>query len=88
MIIFVGNLSKMTTGKQLTELFSPFGEIAKSKLMLDAITKRSRGFGYIDMPDAGIAASAIGLLNNSEFMGEKILVYAASAKQCMAIEWK
>lgn len=88
MVIFVGNLNRMTTGKQLTDLFAPYGAIGKSRLMLDEITKRSRGFGYVDMPDAGFAQNAIGMLNNSIFMGEKISVYEASSKQCMAIVWK
>lgn len=88
MILFVGNLSKTTTGKDLTDLFAKFGVIAKSRLMLDEITKRSRGFGYIEMPDAGMAHNAINVLNNSMFMGEKILVYQASSKQSMAIVWK
>ena len=88
MILFIGNLSKATTGKDLTDLFGKFGSISKSKLMLDEITKRSRGFGYIEMPDAGMAHNAINVLNNSTFMGEKILVYQASSKQSMAIVWK
>lgn len=88
MILFIGNLSKTTTSKDLTDLFSKFGSITKSKLMLDDITKRSRGFGYIEMPDAGMAHNAINVLNNSTFMGEKILVYQASSKQSMAIVWK
>lgn len=88
MVIFVGNLNRMTTGKHLTDLFAPFGAITKSRLMLDEITKRSRGFGYIEMPDAGFAQNAIGMLNNSIYMGEKISVYEASPKQVKAIVWK
>ena len=88
MVIFVGNLNRMTTGKQLTDLFAPFGTVGKSRLMLDDITRRSRGFGYVEMADATFAQNAISMLNGSTCMGEKILVYEASPKQVKAIVWK
>jgi len=87
MILFVGNLNKLTTETDLKTLFSRFGEIVKSKIMVDKITRRSRGYAYVHMSEAQDAESAVNKLNSSSFMQSWIIVGRASTRQLDLIEW-
>ena len=88
MILFVGNLSKLTTEKEVTQLLSGYGEVTKSMLMVDKITRRSRGCAYIDMLEPNSGENAVYKLNNTVFMGSSIVVEKATTRQLTAIEWK
>jgi len=88
MIIFASNLNKQTTLQEINDLFSTFGTVVKSKLMLNELTKRSRGCAYIDMPDNNTAQSAIAALNSTMFMGEKIDVKESGNRDASGIAWK
>lgn len=77
MNIFVGNLSSQTTEQQLTGLFSPFGTVRSIKIITDAFTGRSRGFGFVDMPDNSHAEKAIKDLNSTMFNSQVIVVNEA-----------
>lgn len=80
MNIFVGNLSTDTTEEQLNQLFSPFGQVMSVKIISDNYTKRSRGFGFVEMPDKASADQAIEKLNNSSLESQTITVNEARPK--------
>ncbi|RBL89888.1 RNA recognition motif domain-containing protein [Chitinophaga flava] len=77
MNIFVGNLSRETTEQQLTALFSPFGIVQNAKVVIDSYTGRSKGFGFIEMPDDAHAERAIRNLNGTSVDTQTIVVNAA-----------
>lgn len=75
--LFIGNLSYGTTDETLRAAFAPYGEIATLKIVLDRVTGRSRGFGFIEMVNAEDADKAISALHDQEVDGRKIIVREA-----------
>jgi RNA recognition motif-containing protein len=75
--IYVGNLPFTSTSETLAEIFSPFGEIASSKIVTDRDTGRSKGFGFIEMIHNDQADSAIAKLHGSDFGGRSLTVNEA-----------
>ena len=65
MNIFVGNLAFATTEEELSQVFKSYGEVASVQIMTDRDTSRSRGFGFVEMPDSTEAQSAIDGLNGT-----------------------
>lgn len=80
MNIFVGNLNFRTSEDQLTALFAPLGEINSVKIITDMHTGRSKGFGFVDMPNDEQALAAINKLHESMFDEKKITVNEARPK--------
>ena len=78
--LFVGNLSYNTTGDDLKELFSQYGEVTATSVVKDRETGRSRGFGFVEMPDKEAATAAVSNLNEKEFQGRNITVNEARPK--------
>ena len=76
MKLFVGNLPWSVTDQDLEEMFAPFGSVDSAKVITDRETGRSRGFGFVEMPDDP-ARSAIEDLNDSEIQGRKLTVNQA-----------
>ncbi|MCF8361676.1 MAG: RNA-binding protein [Prolixibacteraceae bacterium] len=74
MNIFVAKLSSDTTPGNLTELFSQFGNVATTKVIMDKETGRSKCYGFVEMENEEDALSAIEQLDNSNFMGHDIVV--------------
>jgi RNA recognition motif-containing protein len=74
MNILVRNLNREVTEKELMQLFLPFGKIRALNIVTDGETGRSKGFGFVDMPDAIEAAAAIKALNGRLIRGEKARV--------------
>ena len=66
MNIFVAKLNFKTTSEQLLELFEKFGEVSSAKVIMDKATNRSKGYGFVEMPDDNQAFSAINDLNETE----------------------
>lgn len=77
MNIYVGNLSFKATDDGLRELFSEFGEVTSAKVMMDKMSGRSKGFGFVDMPDDSAANAAISALNDRDYMDRKLRVNEA-----------
>ncbi|WP_185851428.1 RNA recognition motif domain-containing protein [Blattabacterium cuenoti] len=77
--LYVGNLSYNMTEKELKEYFESVGEVTHAKIIFDesASSKRSKGFGFIEMSNEENAKQAIEKLNGTEFMGRNIIVSAA-----------
>ena len=73
MNIYVGNLPFSVTEDSLREMFEQYGEIESCKLITDRETGRPRGFGFVEMDNAG-ADAAIKALNNTELEGRTIKV--------------
>lgn len=77
MNIYVGNLPWSTTEETLRAAFEEFGEVDSAKVITDRETGRSRGFGFVEMPDDGAAQTAIEALNDKEFDGRNLRVNEA-----------
>ncbi|HNB81977.1 MAG TPA: RNA-binding protein [Chitinophagaceae bacterium] len=76
MNIYVSNIPFKMKDEELKSLFSEFGEVTSSKIIMDKFTRRSRGFGFVEMPDDA-AQSAIEGLNGREVMGLALRVNEA-----------
>jgi RNA recognition motif-containing protein len=77
MNLFVGNLNPETTADSLRLLFSEFGEIVSSKIIIDKTTGMSRGFGFVEMADKFHSYDAIDNLDSIFFEGNVISVKEA-----------
>ena len=80
MNIFVGNLSFDTTEADLKKLFEGFGSVSTVVVVLDEKGKKSRGFGFLEMPDSSLAQKAITALDGQIFMGRPIRVNPTQPK--------
>ena len=74
MNIYVGNLSWSMTDDDLSNLFSQYGTVSSAKILKEKNTGRSKGFGFVEMPDEDAAKTAIATLNESEVQGRKLIV--------------
>jgi cold-inducible RNA-binding protein len=81
MNIFVGNLPFSATGADLEQLFGEYGTIDSAAVINDRETGRSRGFGFVEMSDAGEAKKAIEELNGYEFDGRALTVNEARPRR-------
>ncbi len=79
--IFIANLDWTITSEDLEATFSSFGEVTYAHVVYEKDTKRSKGFGYIEMGDTDSAIRAIQALNGLEVNGRKIDVKIASPKE-------
>ena len=74
MEIYVGNLAYATTDDGLKAAFAAFGEVTAVRVVTDRMTGRSKGFGFVTMPDAAQAQAAIDALNGHELDGRTVRV--------------
>lgn len=81
MNIYVGNLPYQTSESDLSNLFGQYGEVEKATIIKDRETKRSKGFGFVEMPDSSAAGAAIDALNGQEYNGRKITVNEARPRE-------
>jgi len=79
--IYVGNLPYTMTDMELRQLFEAHGEVSSSSIVMDRETGRSRGFGFIEMPDDGQADAAINGLNGNQIGGRALTVNEARPKE-------
>ena len=77
MKIYVGNMSYSTSSDELAELFGQYGDVAEANVIMDRETGRSKGFGFVDMPNDGEANEAINSLNSSQVGGRALRVSEA-----------
>lgn len=78
--LFVGNLSYNVTSDDLEDLFSPIGEVISSNVVMDRVTGRSRGFGFVEMESAEAAQAAIQQLHDRELEGRNLVVNEAKPR--------
>ena len=72
MNIYVGNLSFDVTEEVLTTAFKEYGQVDAARVITDRYTGRSRGFGFVEMPNEGEAKAAIEALNGTDIRGRTI----------------
>ena len=77
MNIYVGNLSYETADDDLRKAFEAFGDVTTATVVKDKETGKSRGFGFIEMPDAAAAKAAIDGLNGKDLQGRALKVNEA-----------
>lgn len=80
MNIYVGNLSWQMTDDDLRTLFEQYGSVTSAKIVKDKVSGRSKGFGFVEMPDETEAQNALSSLYESEVLGRKIIVNEAQPK--------
>ncbi len=80
MNIYVGNLSWQMTDEDLRTLFEQYGSVTSAKIVKDKVSGRSKGFGFVEMPDETEAQNALSTLYESEVLGRKIIVNEAQPK--------
>ena len=80
MKIYVGNLSFRATDDDLRAAFEPYGEVVSARVIKDKETGRSRGFGFVEMPNADEANAAIDKLNNAEIVDRAVRVNEAQER--------
>ncbi len=74
MNIFVGSLPFSLSENELRAHFEQHGEVASVKIIIDKFTNRSKGFGFVEMPNDAEAQKAINELNGAELKGRAIVV--------------
>jgi len=78
--IYVGNLSYNTTEDDLRTMFEAHGKVDRASVVTDRMTGRSKGFGFVEMPNDTEARAAISTLNDKDMDGRKLLVNEARPK--------
>ena len=81
MNIYVSNLNFRTSGESLEQLFAQYGEVSSANIITDRVTGRSRGFGFVEMPNDEEGQKAIDSLNDTDFEGKTITVNVARPKE-------
>ena len=79
--LFVGNFSWNLGEQDLRDLFAPYGELEEVKLIIDRMTGRSKGFGFVKFVNAEDAAAALSALNNQEVDGREIKITVARPRE-------
>ncbi|WP_153800314.1 RNA recognition motif domain-containing protein [Foetidibacter luteolus] len=81
MNIYVSNLSFNVQDEDLKDFFTPYGEVTSAKVINDRETGRSRGFGFVEMPDDTASKKAIAELDGSTVDNRAISVSVAKPKE-------
>jgi RNA recognition motif-containing protein len=79
--LFVGNLSFNTTENDLQDTFAAFGTVTEANLMMDRVSGRPRGFGFITMSTPEEAQAAIAALNGKSIDGRELTVNIAKPRE-------
>ena len=72
MNIYIGNLAYTVTEDDLRDAFSEFGQVDSSSIINDKFSGRSKGFGFVDMPNDTEAREAIESMNDKDLNGRTI----------------
>ena len=79
--LYVGNLAYSVTDQDLKDLFSQSGAVESVAVISDKFSGQSKGFGFVEMADAGAADAAIKSLDGTEFKGRNIKVNEAKPRE-------
>jgi len=80
MNIYIGNIPRETTEKEIREAFEKYGEVESVSLIKDKFTNMLKGFGFIEMPKQEEAENAIKNLDKAMFNGRPLTVSEAKSK--------
>lgn len=81
MNIYVGNLSYTMSEGELRDAFAAYGEVSSVKILMDRETGRSRGFGFVEMPNQQEAEAAVAQLNGKDVGGRALRVNEARPRE-------
>jgi RNA recognition motif-containing protein len=81
MNIYVGNLPYTVSNDDLENMFAAHGEVSSARVIMDRDTGRSKGFGFVEMPNNDEAQAAIDALNNSDAGGRSLRVNEARPRE-------
>jgi RNA recognition motif-containing protein len=81
MNIYVANIPWKASEEQLKQLFAEYGEVSSAKVIMDKVTQRSRGFGFVEMADDTAGRAAINGLNGFDFLGKVLVVNEARPRE-------
>ena len=81
MNIYVGNLAYTVTEDALRDAFSEFGQVDSASIINDKFSGRSKGFGFVDMPNDSEAREAIESMNEKDLNGRTIKVNEAKPRE-------
>lgn len=79
--MYVGGLPYATTDQELKDYFAGAGNVVSASVIMDKMTNRSRGFGFVEMATAEEANKAIELFNEKDFGGRTLIVNIAKPKE-------
>lgn len=79
--LFVGKLSFDTTDDTLSKQFAQYGTVVSAQVIMDRDTRRSKGFGFVEMETAEEAQAAIDALDGKEFEGRVVVVNIAKPRE-------
>ena len=80
MNIYVGNLPFETTADELKEMFAAYGEVSTANVITDRFSGKSKGFAFVEMPDAAQAQAAIAALAGKDMSGRPLTVSEAKPR--------
>jgi RNA recognition motif-containing protein len=81
MNIYVGNLSYSLSESELRDAFAAYGEVSSVRVLMDRETGRSRGFGFVEMPNQNEAETAVAEINGKEVGGRPLRVNEARPRE-------
>ncbi|MEE9570162.1 MAG: RNA-binding protein [Gammaproteobacteria bacterium] len=81
MNIYVGNLSYSLSESELRDAFAAHGEVSSVKVLMDRETGRSRGFGFVEMPNQAEGEAAVAEINGKEVGGRPLRVNEARPRE-------
>lgn len=79
--IYAGNLSDEVTDDELRKVFEAYGSVDRASVVMDRVTGRGKGFGFVEMANDTEARAAIGALHETDVHGRKMTVNEAKAKE-------
>jgi len=80
MDIYVGNLAYATSDEDLRNHFAAFGSVTSARVCVDRMSGRSKGFGFVEMPNKDEATAAIAAMNGKEIDGRELRVNESQPK--------
>lgn len=75
--LYIGGLPYSTTNDQLRDAFAQAGDVSSATVIIDKMTGRSRGFGFVEMTNDDDAEKAIAMWNGKDFGGRTLIVNEA-----------
>lgn len=81
MTIYIGNIPYSMQEQNLIDVFQEFGPVESAKVIIDKKTKRSKGYGFIEMKDENDEQAAVDAVNGQDLGGRKVKVSRANPKK-------
>lgn len=79
--LYVGNLAFSVTDDELMQAFTSFGTVASARVVMDRMTGRSKGFGFVELEDDSMADEAVNKMNGQTIGGRPVRVSEAKPQE-------